>query len=187
MAEFTKFYIRFLEQLWNNIVHFFATIWDLITRMFYKDWAVNGYFQLFTESSANWTVLDYVAFIIVLIITIIIGIISFIGYRVISKNTLKEIKSNYNKYVIINYEITNFLLQINPQTTFPILMIAIITIQFHNQVGNSINGSIFTKHTATNALSATVSNLAPNSLTDFVFLAIVPSIISVIPQNKYMM
>lgn len=70
MAEFTKFYIRFLEQLWNNIVHFFATIWDLITRMFYKDWAVNGYFQLFTESSANWTVLDYVAFIIVLIINI---------------------------------------------------------------------------------------------------------------------
>ena len=70
MAEFTKFYIQFLEQLWNNIVYFFATIWDLITRMFYKDWAVNGYFQLFTESTANWTVLDYVAFIIVLIINI---------------------------------------------------------------------------------------------------------------------
>jgi hypothetical protein len=82
---------------------------------------------------------------------------------------------------------TSFLLEISPQTTLPILMIAIITIQFHNQVGNSINGSIFTKHTATNALSATVSYLAPNSLTDFVFLAIVPSIISVIPQNKYMM
>ena len=71
MAEFTKFYIRFLEQLWNNIVHFFVTIWDLIARMFYKDWAVNGYFQLFTESSSNWTVLDYVAFIIVLIINIL--------------------------------------------------------------------------------------------------------------------
>ena len=70
MAEFTKFYIQFLEQLWNNIVYFFATIWDLIARMFYKDWAVNGYFQLFTESTANWTVLDYVAFIIVLIINI---------------------------------------------------------------------------------------------------------------------
>ena len=70
MAEFTKFYIRFLEQLWNNVVHFFATIWDLIARMFYKDWAVNGYFQLFTESSSNWSVLDYVAFIIVLIINI---------------------------------------------------------------------------------------------------------------------
>ena len=71
MAEFTKFYIRFLEQLWNNIAHFFVTLWDLITRMFYKDWAVNGYFQLFTESTVNWTVLDYVAFIIVLIIFVI--------------------------------------------------------------------------------------------------------------------
>ena len=70
MAEFTKFYIRFLEQLWNNIVHFFVTIGDLLARMFYKDWAVNGYFQLFTESSSNWSVLDYVAFIIVLIINI---------------------------------------------------------------------------------------------------------------------
>ena len=68
MTEFTKFYIRFLEQLWNNIVHFFATIWDLIARMFYKDWAVNGYIQLFTESTVNWTVLDYVAFIFVFII-----------------------------------------------------------------------------------------------------------------------
>ena len=77
MAEFTKFYIRFLEQLWNNIVHFFVTIGDLLARMFYKDWAVNGYFQLFTESSSNWTVLDYVAFIIVLIINI-----GFIGLSI---------------------------------------------------------------------------------------------------------
>ena len=78
---------------------------------------------------------------------------------------------------------TSLLLEINPQTRLAILMIAIITIQVHNQAGN---GSIFTKHTATNILSASVSNLAPNSLMDFVFLAIVPSAISVIPQNKYM-
>ena len=40
---------------------------------------------------------------------------------------------------------TSFLLEINPQTTLPILMIAIITIQVHNQVGNCINGNTFTK------------------------------------------
>ena len=64
-------------------------------------------------------------------------------------------------------------------------MVVITTIQTHNQVGNCINGRIFTKHTATNTMSATVSNLAPVSLTDFVFLAIVPSTISVIPQYRY--
>lgn len=80
-----------------------------------------------------------------------------------------------------------FLLKSNSKTMLPILMIATIIIQVHNQTGNCINGSIFTKHTVTNTLSATVSNLAPNSLVDFVILAIVPSIISVIPQNKYMM
>ena len=80
---------------------------------------------------------------------------------------------------------TNFLLQINPQTTFPILMIAITTTQIHNQLGNCIRGKIFTKHAAANTTSANVSSLAPFSLTDCVFLAIVPSTISVIPQNRY--
>ena len=64
-------------------------------------------------------------------------------------------------------------------------MVAIITIQAHNQAGNCINGSIFAKHTAVNTLSATVSNLAPNALVDFVFRATVPSAISVMPHNKY--
>ena len=38
--------------------------------------------------------------IIVLFISIIVAIGLFIGYRIINKNTLKEIKLNYNKYVI---------------------------------------------------------------------------------------
>ena len=66
-------------------------------------------------------------------------------------------------------------------------MMAIMTIQIHSQIGNCIDGSIFTKHTATNTMSAIVSNIAPNSLSDFVILAIVPSAISVIPQYMYMM
>jgi len=48
-----------------------------------------------------------------------------------------------------------------------------------------IKGIIFTKHTVTKTKSAAVSNFAPNSLTVFVFLAIVPSIASVKPQNRY--
>ena len=98
-------------------------------------------------------------------------------------------KNKNNKNSVILFKIvciaTSFLLEINPQTTLPFLMIAIIKIQVHNYVGNCIHGSIFTKHTATNTLSATVSNLALNSLVVFVFLAISPSTISVIPQNRY--
>ena len=97
-------------------------------------------------------------------------------------------KRNSTKPVTLLREVcrdTNFLLQINPQTTFPVLMIAITATQPHNQVGSCINGRIFTEHTATNIISATVSNLAPNSLTVLVFLAIVPSTISVIPQSRY--
>lgn len=66
-------------------------------------------------------------------------------------------------------------------------MMAIMTIQIHSQIGNCIVGSIFTKHTAANTMSAIVSNIAPNSLSDFVLLAIAPSAISVIPQYMYMM
>ena len=66
-------------------------------------------------------------------------------------------------------------------------MMAIKTIQIHNHTGNFIDGSIFTKHTAANTMSATVSNIVPNSLSDFVLLAIAPSAISVIPQYMYMM
>ena len=97
-------------------------------------------------------------------------------------------KRNSKKPVTLFKEVcrdTSFLLQINPQTTFPVLMAAITATQTHNQAGSCIIGRIFTEHTATNIISATVSNLAPNSLTVLVFLAIVPSTISVIPQSRY--
>ena len=82
---------------------------------------------------------------------------------------------------------TNFFLEINTQAMLAILMLAITIIQVHNQAGKHIKGRIFTKHTATNTASAIVSNLAPNALMDLVFLAIVPSTMSVTAQNKYVM
>ena len=112
MTEFTKFYIRFLEQLWNNIIHFFVTIGDLIARMFYKDWAVNGYIQLFTESTVNWTVLDYVAFIFVFIINLgFVGLAIYLIFlllkryirftsKEIDKDTLIEEVSLLNQKIV---------------------------------------------------------------------------------------
>lgn len=112
MTGFTQFYIRFLEQLWNNIVHFFTSIGDIFARMFYKDWAVDGYYQLFVEYSANWNFLDYVAFIFVLIINIaFIGLIVYLLFllikryvrfasREIDKDTLVEEVSLLNQKVV---------------------------------------------------------------------------------------
>lgn len=112
MTGFTQFYIRFLEQLWNNIVHFFTTIGDIFARMFYKDWAVDGYYQLFIEHSANWNFLDYVAFIFVLIINIaFIGLIIYLVFllvkryirftaKEIDKDTLVEEVSLLNQKVV---------------------------------------------------------------------------------------
>ena len=60
-----------------------------------------------------------------------------------------------------------------------ILINAIILIHTHNHTGICIIGSIFIEQTSTNTKSANVSSLAPNLLSDPVFLATVPSIISV--------
>lgn len=112
MTGFTQFYIRFLEQLWNNICYFFATIGDLIARIFYKDWAINGYYQLFIENSATWNILDYVAFIFVLIVNIgFVALIVFLVFlllkryvrfarKEIDKDTLVEEVSLLNQKVV---------------------------------------------------------------------------------------
>lgn len=112
MTGFTQFYIRFLEQLWNNVVYFFTTVGDLIARIFYKDWAINGYYQLFIENSASWNVLDYVAFVFVLIINItFIGLVLYLLFlllkryirfsaKEIDKDTLVEEVSLLNQKVV---------------------------------------------------------------------------------------
>ena len=66
-----------------------------------------------------------------------------------------------------------------------ILVTAITAIHIQSQLGICIVGNSLTKHATTNTKSATLSNLAPNLLEEFVFLAILPSIISVNPQTKY--
>ena len=84
----------------------------------------------------------------------------YIGSIKLSVKGKRNIKNPVALFKMVCMD-TNFLLQINPQITFPILMVAITIIQIHNQVGNYISGRILTKHTATNTMSATVSNLAP--------------------------
>ena len=73
----------------------------------------------------------------------------------------------------------------NTHKNVQILTAAITQIHPHNHAANWIIGKNFITDTAVNTRSETVSSLEPNSLTAFIFLAMVPSTISVKPQNRY--
>lgn len=97
-----------------------------------------------------------------------------------SKNRSKPV----NLFIIVCSTI-NLFLQISPDITLLILIIAITIIHSHSHFGICITGNTFVKDTATNIKSAMVSNRAPNLLSVFVLLAIVPSSISDNPQSRY--
>ena len=42
MNGFSQFYIEFLGRLWSNICSIFETLWGIIVRIFYGDWAGNS-------------------------------------------------------------------------------------------------------------------------------------------------
>lgn len=64
-------------------------------------------------------------------------------------------------------------------------MTAIIIIHIQSQIGIYTADIILIEADKINTESPTVSKCEPNALTEFVFLAIAPSIISVTPQIKY--
>lgn len=68
MSKFARFYVEFLKDLWNNIVEWFELHIEIIKKVFYGDWS--GYFESLGNSIGDWGVLDYIAFILVLVINI---------------------------------------------------------------------------------------------------------------------
>ena len=64
-------------------------------------------------------------------------------------------------------------------------MAAMTQIHPHIHAASRISGRNFSKDTSVNTRSAAVSSIEPNALTAFIFLAMVPSTISVKPQNRY--
>ena len=79
----------------------------------------------------------------------------------------------------------NVHLETYSQMILPILIIAMAPPQIHSHCGIRIAGSSLYKAAAVKARSAIVSNRLPNRLSEFVFLATVPSIISLNPQRRY--
>ena len=70
MNGFSQFYIQFLSDLWRNICECFSMFWSIIVKIFYGDWADNGYANTFMNAIGTWNALDYIAFILVLIINV---------------------------------------------------------------------------------------------------------------------
>ena len=70
MKGFSQFYIQFLADLWRNIGVCFSMLRSIIVKIFYGDWADNGYANTFMNAIGSWNALDYIAFILVLIINI---------------------------------------------------------------------------------------------------------------------
>ena len=73
----------------------------------------------------------------------------------------------------------------NPNVRFMIFTSAMTKKQLQSQIGIFSAGNSFMNAATTNTKSATESNPEPKVVTDFVFLAMVPSIISVKPQSRY--
>jgi len=113
MGGFSKFYVQFLGDLWNNIGEWFTMHISIIVKIFKGDWYdAGGYFDTLGNAVGNWNALDYIAFILVLIINIgFIALLAILIFqflkryvrfvrREIDKDTLVEEVSLLNQKVV---------------------------------------------------------------------------------------
>ena len=113
MQGFAQYYVQFLGDLWNNIGSWFKMHIDIIVKIFYGDWAnAGGYFDSLGNAIGTWNALDYIAYILVLIINIgfiAIGLVllfqlirRYVRFvrREIDKDTLVEEVSLLNQKVV---------------------------------------------------------------------------------------
>ena len=113
MQGFAQYYVQFLKDLWKNIGEWFMAHINIIAKIFYKDWAQSGgYFDSLGNAIGTWNALDYIAFILVLIINIgFIAILIVLLFqlirryvrfvrREIDKDTLVEEVSLLNQKVV---------------------------------------------------------------------------------------
>ncbi len=101
MNGFSQFYIEFLGRLWSNICSIFETLWGIIVRIFYGDWAGNGYANIFMNHIGTWNALDYIAFILVLIINIGFVTLLFVLLFQLIKRYIRFIKREVDKDALV--------------------------------------------------------------------------------------
>ncbi len=69
MIEFSRFYIKFISELLNDIGDFFKNIFKAIADFFYYD--LKGYIESFTNSIPHFTMLDWGIAILVMVINLV--------------------------------------------------------------------------------------------------------------------
>ena len=102
MSGFARYYVQFLSDLWGNIQEWFIAHITIIVKIFKGDWFDNGgYFPKLGESIATWSALDYIAFILVLIIDVgFIGLLVVLVYQLV-KRYVKFVKREVDKDSLI--------------------------------------------------------------------------------------
>ena len=113
MQGFAQYYVQFLQDLWKNITEWFMAHINIIVKIFYGDWANSGgYFDSLGNAIGTWNALDYIAFILVLVINIgFIAVLIVLLFqllkryirfvrREIDKDTLVEEVSLLNQKVV---------------------------------------------------------------------------------------
>ena len=71
MGGFAQYYVEFLGKLWTNFCEWFMGHITIIANVFYGDWAeAGGYFYILSKHISSWNALDYIAFILVLIVNV---------------------------------------------------------------------------------------------------------------------
>ncbi len=66
MVEFSRYYINFIREFFTNIGTFFKTIFEAFADFFFND--IKAYFENLINASNNFTFLDWIATLVVLII-----------------------------------------------------------------------------------------------------------------------
>ncbi len=102
MSGFAQYYVQFLGDLWNNICEWFIAHISIIVKIFYGDWGeANGYFPAIGDAIGSWNALDYIAFILVLIINIgFIGLLIVLLYQLI-RRYVKFVKREVDKDALV--------------------------------------------------------------------------------------
>ncbi len=87
MSGFAQYYVGFLQDLWKNIGEWFLRHISIIVKIFYGDWwDTGGYFDELGNAISGWNALDYIAFILVLLINIaFIGLLVVLLYQLIRR------------------------------------------------------------------------------------------------------
>ena len=102
MQGFAQYYVQFLQDLWKNITEWFMAHINIIVKIFYRDWANSGgYFDSLGNAIGTWNALDYIAFILVLIINIgFIAILIVLLFQLI-KRYVKFVKREIDKDTLV--------------------------------------------------------------------------------------